>query len=1160
MKGIPPQDLEEIEKTFGIVKFKALLDMGFSPDHSWLALRQSKGDVDEAITFCLELDDETKDRLILQFNRDRTQKPAANPVPTSNPEKPKKGIFSKIFGKSDAKKPSNSEPEHPIANAPPVAAQNPNYVEDSYITAEENMEIDLARALSESEPQVPQFQPTIVQPPAQPIRRPSNSIEQAPQPAARPSPPPEKPTKPKRSSDRFPAPLESQPSTSSQRTINLPPDIIPPRTLRLPPEIIPPPPPRTQQLSPGPTTVTAAPPAQQQAVAEEPVRAVVAMPNTIPSLIPSNSLDLEDFVNELALHVDENPSLQYQTLTADLSSTITGKPSSSQEKLLPIPPPPPPRPIEPEEKPVEAVVVSVPVAAVPQETTVPLLFEVSPVVPAESPAFTPTTLATKPLTEHDSFRDLPVDVFGGNTIVSSVFLGSELDSPQPARLPLEQEQPLLIFDIDVAAPVEVVPVSEEQPEESVPSTFDSQTASEKTKAEPETVVAAAVVPSYFSLDFSGDDFPAEKDTAPLVVDVAQSTAPESDRVHEDFYVSPVTQDRHRLFSDATSSEGNYVSQQHLVLDEPGPADEEDDEELRLSGDEVDREWKEFEKSKEAEYHLSPKDIAFDGHEYKECADGEGAGDGEGEDEDDKGSVSDTSVDTRSEGVADEQYQPNQSALAQLRIVSDHFDGPILPEDHPELMASLAITHEQERLAEEEVADEMASRNSEDTFAEPLIEAEVSAPPMELDPEPMPVPINLQQFEWAAPAPAPMPAPAPVQVPVSATAVPSAALSMDVPMAAIEVPTPAMMIGSVSSTPRDSPSILATNNSNRPPLHPPHQHPHQLHQQQQYSQQSSPGPSQHSAGSSPGPATATATAVRVPFKRRTYLPYQVTQQNGKWYGSLSLKQTRLKRGEPGPQGSRPDKLSLDACPTRELCVDLCESMAPPCWAGKDECKECNLCNVRFSMFNKGHHCRNCGYVVCLNCSDKIWPSSMIPQTYHNEEKMVRVCHSCHYLQEMFIQALRDGDEQMVRAIYASGNVNLYNPLTVYANWAYPVHCAISGGNITLVKWLIDEKKCAIFDRQLKKPIQTAGGLTPLAVAAMKGHLEIMHYLVHEKKSVVTEITDLSILQRALHVALYVSVLPFLIPRSLVIPLLCSLDRRKVRCHHWSRRRARRRWRT
>jgi hypothetical protein len=185
-------------------------------------------------------------------------------------------------------------------------------------------------------------------------------------------------------------------------------------------------------------------------------------------------------------------------------------------------------------------------------------------------------------------------------------------------------------------------------------------------------------------------------------------------------------------------------------------------------------------------------------------------------------------------------------------------------------------------------------------------------------------------------------------------------------------------------------------------------------------------------------TASASLVQVPFKRRKYLNYRVIQHNdGKWLGIISLKQTQLKRNEPSPQGNRPDTITLGPCQSREICVDLCDSMAPPTWSGKDDCKECTVCSTRFTMFNKGHHCRNCGFIVCVSCSDKIWPSTMIPPTYHNEEKIVRVCHTCHYLTELFVTALRDGDETMVRTIYASGNINIYNPYSCYTNSAYAV---------------------------------------------------------------------------------------------------------------------------
>lgn len=270
-------------------------------------------------------------------------------------------------------------------------------------------------------------------------------------------------------------------------------------------------------------------------------------------------------------------------------------------------------------------------------------------------------------------------------------------------------------------------------------------------------------------------------------------------------------------------------------------------------------------------------------------------------------------------------------------------------------------------------------------------------------------------------------------------------------------------------------------------------------------------------------------------KRQYLPYQVTQVEGKWKGTISLRQTQLSRKEPSPQGSRADQLALGSCPTREICVDLCESVAPPMWTSKAASPNCILCAAPFSMFSKGHHCRNCGHIVCSNCSDKLWPATMLPPTYHNAEKIVRVCHSCHLLVEQFVFALKTGDADLALAVYASGNVNVHNPLTVYQNHGYAVtiphlvalfvltslhqiHCAASGGNVSLFRWLVEVKKCALFDRGTQHPLTTASGLSVLAIAAQQGHLELMNYLVHVKRCSVSEITDPAILQRALHAAL------------------------------------------
>lgn len=65
-----------------------------------------------------------------------------------------------------------------------------------------------------------------------------------------------------------------------------------------------------------------------------------------------------------------------------------------------------------------------------------------------------------------------------------------------------------------------------------------------------------------------------------------------------------------------------------------------------------------------------------------------------------------------------------------------------------------------------------------------------------------------------------------------------------------------------------------------------------------------------------------------------------------------------------------------------------------WEDDKMVAECRLCAVGFKLFNRRHHCRNCGRVVCAKCSDKLCP---IPDsTYRAAE---RVCDECYgYLME------------------------------------------------------------------------------------------------------------------------------------------------------------------
>ncbi|KEG15028.1 putative zinc finger protein [Trypanosoma grayi] len=61
-----------------------------------------------------------------------------------------------------------------------------------------------------------------------------------------------------------------------------------------------------------------------------------------------------------------------------------------------------------------------------------------------------------------------------------------------------------------------------------------------------------------------------------------------------------------------------------------------------------------------------------------------------------------------------------------------------------------------------------------------------------------------------------------------------------------------------------------------------------------------------------------------------------------------------------------------------------------WQKDSEAPECRKCGVTFSLSIRRHHCRNCGYVFCKNCSPY---SSIIPM--RGVYMPVRVCSDCFH---------------------------------------------------------------------------------------------------------------------------------------------------------------------
>jgi hypothetical protein len=207
---------------------------------------------------------------------------------------------------------------------------------------------------------------------------------------------------------------------------------------------------------------------------------------------------------------------------------------------------------------------------------------------------------------------------------------------------------------------------------------------------------------------------------------------------------------------------------------------------------------------------------------------------------------------------------------------------------------------------------------------------------------------------------------------------------------------------------------------------------------------------------------------------------------------------------------------------EICIAAAEAFSPPVWAGDNDEQYCTICKFSFALLRKGHHCRNCGFLVCPDCSSKTWPSEMLPSTFHFNEKFCRVCDNCNFLTEAFGDALRYGDYEIAMSIYETNNINLQVPLSIYLTRDYPIHLAAEGGNLKLFKWLVEVKFCPLFmedfDSNEECALLNAKGESALAIAIKFGNVDIMKYLVQEKGCSVLEIKNLSIAQRGLFVLL------------------------------------------
>ncbi len=166
---------------------------------------------------------------------------------------------------------------------------------------------------------------------------------------------------------------------------------------------------------------------------------------------------------------------------------------------------------------------------------------------------------------------------------------------------------------------------------------------------------------------------------------------------------------------------------------------------------------------------------------------------------------------------------------------------------------------------------------------------------------------------------------------------------------------------------------------------------------------------------------------------------------------------------------------------------------------------------------------------------MWPAKMLPETYNlKREAGVRVCKSCTHLSASFKKALLDGDYLEAVAVYGSGNINLRTPFPQFSKKKeeimYPIHCAVEGGNLDIIRWLMEDHFCPI------KVIRTGSGKKPkrggsadqliltsknrsvLTIALTSLHVEILRYLVVDNGVSIYESKDLLSSLRALEAVL------------------------------------------
>ena len=242
-----------------------------------------------------------------------------------------------------------------------------------------------------------------------------------------------------------------------------------------------------------------------------------------------------------------------------------------------------------------------------------------------------------------------------------------------------------------------------------------------------------------------------------------------------------------------------------------------------------------------------------------------------------------------------------------------------------------------------------------------------------------------------------------------------------------------------------------------------------------------------------------------IRKRHYLQWTVKPNPtipGQWVTSVMTNQKAMSDGNN--LEAELTKASYSAT-TQAEAYETGLANAVPLMQSFDDNPICSVCNAKFALFRRPCHCRNCGVCICANCATT-WPSRMFPPTFvrKNDKSVLNVCIACDWVQTSFREALLTGNRQAAEDLYATGNVNIRSPFCLEKNAEepFPIHLAVLGGNLGLIKWMIETRYVPLRMVQTQKngrkpvevPLLTSHGRSPMAIALLHQRLDIVRYFV------------------------------------------------------------------